>query len=346
MRLEEIKNKTQWERLAENFPERTFLHSWSWGEFQSELGFKVWRLGLFKKDDCLALAQVIKLPIVRQLNWSFFYIPHGPLLQTEDRLRLLQFILNPLVKLAQQEQVSFLRVGPVLENSRQNRELFHRLGFKKAPLHIHTENSWRLDLRAPEEELFQGMRKGHRYSIRQALQAGVKIMVTQQVNSGSYQQLQDFNKLYQALAQRVRFSPFGWQYLKKEFEIFARLNQAKLFTAWHQNKMIAGALIIFYGEQAFYHHGASVFPAKLPATHLLLWEAIKEARSQGKRFFNFWGVAPQNAPPDHPWQGLSFFKQGFGGEYFEFVPTQDFPFQSSYYLNRLIETFRRRRRNL
>ena len=46
----------------------------------------------------------------------------------------------------------------------------------------------------------------------------------------------------------------------------------------------------------------------------LVWQTILDARSDGRTRFDFWGAAPPDAGPDHPWAGITAFKRGFGAE--------------------------------
>lgn len=359
MLINEIKTKRQWESLAQDFPERTFLQSWSWGQFQQKLGLKVWRLAVFQKQNCLALAQVIKMPILKRLNCWFLYAPHGPLLKSfafaksesrNSKFETLEYIIRHLIGLGRKEQAAFLRVGPILKDNQENRALFRQLGFKRAPIHIHTENSWLLNLDQDQQQLWRSMRKGHRYSIRRAERANIKILNSKFKTNSKFQyqnskhKLKEFYNLYRRLADRAGFSPFSWEYIKNEFEVFSNNNQIKLFWAEMDNQMIAGALIVFYGPAAFYHHSASEVNLKAPVTHLLLWKAIKEAKKQGREQFNFWGIVPKDARQGHPWQGLSFFKQGFGGRRIDYLPTQDLPLDYRYWFNRALELIRSKKR--
>jgi lipid II:glycine glycyltransferase (peptidoglycan interpeptide bridge formation enzyme) len=50
------------------------------------------------------------------------------------------------------------------------------------------------------------------------------------------------------------------------------------------------------------------------------------------QFYNFWGVAPENKPT-HPWQGLTTFKLGFGGERHHFLHAQDLPLSPFYWIS-------------
>ena len=52
---------------------------------------------------------------------------------------------------------------------------------------------------------------------------------------------------------------------------------------------------------------------KFPATVALLTTALFDAKEQGIKYFDFWGIAPEGAPDSHPWKGFTRFKQSFGG---------------------------------
>jgi len=113
-------------------------------------------------------------------------------------------------------------------------------------------------------------------------------------------------------------------------------------------------MIIYWQSIAFYHQGASVF-SKIPASYLLQWEAIKEAKKRGCGIYNFWGIAPgiknsndlkSSKIKRHPWWGLSLFKIGFGGYKKEYVKTQDYPLKKSYIFTRIFENIRKIRRGL
>ena len=60
-----------------------------------------------------------------------------------------------------------------------------------------------------------------------------------------------------------------------------------------------------------------------PATVGLLTSAIFDAKEKGLKYFDFWGIAPANAPKDHPWAGFTKFKKSFGGFPVEYAGTYD-----------------------
>ena len=85
------------------------------------------------------------------------------------------------------------------------------------------------------------------------------------------------------------FTPFSLTFITKQVKI---VSDTKVFTASRRGQPLASAVIVFYGNSAFYHHGASI-PSKIPAAYLLQWEAIREAKRRGHRFYNFWGVVKE-----------------------------------------------------
>lgn len=185
------------------------------------------------------------------------------------------------------------------------------------------------------------MRKTTRNEIRKAERVGVKI-----AKSKNPEDIEKFYKLYEKTVNRKHFKPFSKEYLQKEFEIFSVNGNAELYFAQYQDELISGAIIISTNHGVFYHHGASSLKhAQIPASHLLQWQIIKDAQERGLKFYNFWGIAPQDAK-NHPWAGLTTFKTGFGGRAEKYVPTQDLKITPKYYLNYAIERFRKLKRGL
>jgi len=106
------------------------------------------------------------------------------------------------------------------------------------------------------------------------------------------------------------------------------------------------AIIIFYGDTAYYHFSASVSGHnELPFSYFLQWEIIKEAKKRGIKHYNFWGIAP-NSNPKHRFAGVTLFKTGFGGERVDWLHAHDLPVSPLYYLTYTFETCRRVLRRL
>ena len=336
MKIIEITDKRQWEDFMSTCQENSFLQSWNWGEFNKITGEKIWRLGVFDNDKLEAVALVIK---VKARRGSFLFIPYGPAYLGDNKERVLKELTSFLKKLAKKEKVVFIRISPLLEKTEENLEIFKKAGFRDAPVHMmHPETTWLLDITKNEDEILKEMRKTHRNLIKRAKKEGVEI-----VQGVDEEDIKTFYDIHMETVRRHKFTPFSYDYIKSEIEVLKKDNQISIFSAKYDNKIISSAIIVFYGSQAFYHHGSSRSEYnKIPASYLTLWEAIKGAKKRGLKTFNFYGIVEDK--PKHPWYGLSRFKKGFGGYKEELLHCQDLPLSKKYALNYIVETMRKIKR--
>ncbi len=370
MEIKEINNKGVWESFIAGCEEKTFLHSWNWGEFQKMLGKKVWRFGVFGEGQIISIILVLKIKAKRG---TFLFIPHGPLLipirgnskqyensslrqgfDGQSKFKILNILINKLKQLVKSEKASFIRIAPAWKKTEENNKIFKDLGFRNAPIHMHPELTWELDISPSEDELLMNMRKTTRYLIRQA-EKNPNIEI---IKSQSIKDVKSFNQLYQETVKRHNFVPFSLEYLKNEFSAFDRDGQILIFLGKYKGEIISSAMVIYYSNIGYYHQGASSRKyAKIPVSYLIQWEAIKEAKTRGCKAYNFWGIAPTDDKNPrrnpfgilrgrHPWYGLSLFKKGFGGYRKEYIKTQDLALSKKYLLTNIFEKIRKRKRNL
>ncbi len=329
MIIKEITDKSQWENFISGQKPDTFLHSWNWGEFNLAMGCKIFRLGIFKNNELIGVALIIRIDARRG---KFLFCPQGPITENE---KLWNYFFNYLKELAKKEKVDFVRISPLLENNAENLEIFKKNGFRDAPIHMmHPEQSWVLDISKTEEEILKGMRKTTRNLIYRAEREGVRV-----AESKNIEDIDKFYQLHRQTVGRHNFVPFSRNYFKNQFETFLPDNKISLFFAEHNGQLLSAAIIVFNGESAYYHHGASL-SSKIPASHSLIWKAIRESKKRGLKIFNFWGIAPENKK-NHPWAGLTLFKTGFGGRKKEYLHAQDLVINSKYWFNYLVEKIRR-----
>lgn len=337
-----IDKKDIWEDFFKNVEKKSFLQSWNWGEFHKKIGKKNWRFGIFKDGDTVGICQIVKEIAKRG---TFLAITHGPTIKNFENLNfnekydILNFLFRKIKDLGRQEKADFIRVGSIFERNQENKDIFKKMGFRDAPTFLNAEETWVLDLSLGEEELLKNMAKRTRYSIKRAQREGVIIE-----KSNNIQDIDKFYKIYQQTTKRKNFASYPIDYLKKEFETFSVDNGAVLFFAIAKGEIVSSAIIIFWQDIAIYHHGASLKKySNLCASELLQWEVIKEAKKRGIKYYNFWGIAPENQK-NHPWQGFTFFKKGFGGFEEKYLKTQDMPLTLKYWPCFLFETLRRKKR--
>jgi len=340
MTIKEIIEKEIWEKNLSSCREKTFCQSWNWGEFNKSMGDKIFRFVIFDKEDIIALCQVL---IVKAKRGTFVFVPHGPaIIKNDKKKEIVSSMLEFLKDLGKKEKAIFIRFSPIMERTEENILIWKSLKTNNAPIHMHPELTWEIDIRKNEEDLLKEMRKTTRYLVRQA----EKIEEIEIVQSKEEKDLEGFEKVYEETAERHSFTPFSKKYLEKELKAFKDDNQVSLFLGKYKGEVVSSAMIIFHSGIGFYHQGASSFKYnKIPVSYLLQWEAIKEAKKRGCEFYNFWGIAPEE-DKNHPWAGLSLFKKGFGGYKKEYVKTQDYPLSPLYYLTYIFETLRKKKRNL
>ncbi len=345
MTLREITDKKIWEEFVLSQNDYTFLNSWNWGDFNIKMGHKIWRLGIYEDNPQLTThnLQLIGAALVIKIvarRGTFLFLPH-PIFQIPNFKFQISNFVDYLKELAKKENCSFIRISPALEDNDENKKIFKNLEFRFAPMHMHAENMWILDLNPSEEKLLANMRKATRYLVKKSEKEGIGI-----IQSAEIKDVELFNKLYEETKKRHHFTPFSLNYLKNELESFNKDGRISIFLAKYQGEIIAGAIIVFFGNSAFYHHGASLFKhQKIPSAHLLQWEIIKETKKRKLKYYNFWGIAPDENPK-HPWHGLSLFKKGFGGFRKDYLCALDLPLNYKYWFNYLIEIIHKRKKGL
>jgi lipid II:glycine glycyltransferase (peptidoglycan interpeptide bridge formation enzyme) len=331
--IKEITEKRVWDDFMLAQKDKTFLNSWNWGEFQKKMREKIWRFGVYNGEQLVGVALVIKVSARRG---SFLLVPHGPALRSSggnSKTEILEILIKKLKDVAKQEKCSFIRISPIWERNKENIRIFHDLGFRRAPIQTHPEDTWKLDITRAEDELLKSMRKTTRYLIKQAQKnKDIDIFQTQKIED-----LEVFNELHKEVSKTQSFIPFSLKYLKNEFSAFDADNSVSLFFGKYKGEVVAVSFIVFWSGIGFYHH-AALRPKyrKIPVSYLLQWEAIKEAKKRGCYVDN----------PKHPWYGPTLFKMGFGGFAQRYVKTQDLVLSQRYWLNYIIETARRIKRRL
>jgi lipid II:glycine glycyltransferase (peptidoglycan interpeptide bridge formation enzyme) len=332
MEIKEVLEEKPWEEFLTRQPHTSFLQSWAWGEFQDKLGFSHHRFGTYQGG---ALDGVCQALIGRRKLGSFVYVPRGPILKSFERGRA-QETLKYLRNFAAGEKVDYLRVEPHWEASPDLEELFREEGYRRAQVVTSQAGgvSLLLDLSLSEEELLTQMRKTTRYLVKNAAGLGIEIH-----RSADPRQLEEFHRLMRVTHRRQSFVPQSRNYLQTQFETLAPRGMSELVLAKYQGDILSAAVVFSYGDTVTYVHGASI-RSSVPTSYFLLWEIIKEAKKDGYRYFDFWGISP-NDNPRHPWYGYSLFKKGFGGYRVDYAGVWDYPLAPKYWVVFGVEKFRR-----
>lgn len=266
-----------------------FLQSWEWGEFQKSVGESVRREVLRTGEEVTGVAQWLDRRVPGFGTYAF--CPKGPVgAGVWDR-----------------SHGFFSRIEPEA-----------LVGDAVRSIELNPTHTLITDLKQSEDDLQAQMHRKTRYNIRVAAKHGVE------VKTGKV----DFDEvwnLFEQTAGRGKFKLHARSYYEAMLRALGNGDcRAFLATASHEGVLLAANVMIDFGDTRTYLHGASSSEGrKYMAPYALHWALMQEAKQQGKHWYDWWGVAPEDAGPEHAWAGISRFKRGFGGEEVAAIGTVD-----------------------
>jgi len=321
-----ILKKEQLNKLASGREHNQFPQSWEWGEFQISAGNRVMRLG-FKDGDRLFFALSL-IKKVLPLGLNYFYAPRINLENLS--LEKIKFIFDSIKSIAKKEKVIFLRFEPANGFSIAD----FRLPIIRT-IDVQPSRTVILNLEKTADELLSAMHQKTRYNIRLAEKKGVII------REAGVDDFEKFWKLMEETKQRDGFRLHGKEYYRKMLNIQYPISNSqlsiRLFVAEYESKIIAGNIVVFFGDTVTYMHGASGGEYRnVMAPYLLQWHIIKLAKDSGYKYYDFYGV------DEKKWPGVTRFKTGFGAEEINYPGTFDLVFGQGWYsIYRLVRRIRR-----
>jgi lipid II:glycine glycyltransferase (peptidoglycan interpeptide bridge formation enzyme) len=192
------------------------------------------------------------------------------------------------------------------------------LGYKSSLAPAQAKDLWILDISKSKEDLKKGMADTNRNMINRATKAGVEIIkvgeLKKKETTGDL--LKEFYNLMAQTTSRKGFSTYTFEYFKKQYEVLNTEGITEIYLAKYQGQYLAGALINYYKDTAYYSHAGSLSGkeiSKLGAPYFLIWKIILDVKEKGFTKFNFWGALPKEVK-SHALRGVSDFKMKFGGE--------------------------------
>jgi lipid II:glycine glycyltransferase (peptidoglycan interpeptide bridge formation enzyme) len=306
------------------------LQSWQWGQLKAAFGWQAIRVGVEDEGHLVAGAQVLfrALPsFLRHL--SIAYVPKGPLLDFANQ-EISKALLSAIHRLTHQKRAILLKIEPELPDSPGTVRQLQARGFRPSPQTIQPRSTVHIDLRADLDEILARMKSKTRYNVRLAGRKGVV------VREGTTDDLPTFYRLIEVTSKRDGFAAHSREYYETAYRLFVPPNQARLFLATYQDRVIAGLMAFAFGQQAWYMYGASSDKERnrMP-NHLLQWEAIQWAKERGCLTYDLWGIPDKVGKGPEKYErtvtdrqgglwGVYRFKQGFGGQIVHYVGAYDY----------------------
>lgn len=300
-------------------PLQPFLQSTIWADFQRALGRRVWQLGAFADGTCQGVATVIEHRLI--MGQSYLYCPRGPLANDQETLLALVAAIRDL---GNKEKAMYVKIDPGAY-----RFPFHRTDFpigSSVGTTLQPVTTQVLDLQPGPEVLLSAMHQKTRYNIRLAEKKGVTVRW-----STTADDLEIFLDLITKTYARqgIRLHPPAYYRTMWKFLIAAEM--AELGIAELNGEPLAANMVIWHDNTATYQYGGSADQQKqVMAPYVLQWETIKRACARSTMTYDFWGIAPEDAPL-HKLAGVTRFKKGFGGRVVNFPPALNMILQPTWY---------------
>ncbi len=307
----------QYDLWVKTHPHGSLWQSLEWKQYQEALGREV-RIYAQMADEVIIASAMVTMDS-GAYGLQTWEIGRGPLAAVSgERLAVsndLQVGTNALLSTILQEakaaRALCLYVAPAEEIATS-----YQLPATPSPRHVYPEATRVLDLNQPEEALLAQMHQKGRYNIRLAEKNGVRVEHSQDMDA--------YHELACATAKRDGFRTPS----KKQFQAFVdTLPGSFLLLAYQGDKNdsrpIAGLLGVSWGGIGIYYYGASSYEHRaLMAPYLLQWRAMQHCQAQGCLKYDLLGVTPPHTTHAHAWDGISSFKEKFGGTVASYPPEQ------------------------
>ena len=301
-----------------------FLQSPAWETYEKASGHQTFREST-PDFEYLAVKTATKLG-------PYLSVPYGPSVRSSKADKTVaqksfQKALESLVSLGKREHCVFIRIEPTEPFTA---EFLAKQGLNKTK-DIEPAHTWLLDLTPEKEELILGFSHGTRLGHNQFPRKNLSVEITRNPDDIKY-----LVNLQQALAKRKGITAYKETHLKTELEQpFASLYLVHLKSPEDKSDKVVAASLFFDDEEnstRFYMQSASDPTYKnLPTTVGLLCASLFDAKEKGLKYFDFWGIAPDGAPANHPWAGFTRFKKSFGGFARSYAGTWDLPLNKAKY---------------
>lgn len=228
---------------------------------------------------------------------NYLYLPYGPVADDAKSMRL---ALNALQTLAREKQCLFIRIEPQLPHPAK----YLPIRAKKTK-DLNPKETWLLDLSGTDEDLKTKLPSRLLRYYKNREKQGITIET-----SHNSEDVKHLLSLQHALADKKGISTFSEHYLATELaQPFATL-----YLVRQAQDIVAAGLVFDDGTTRYNLQGAqSEQGRKLHATGILTIQLILDAKAKNLKIFDFWGIAPEGAPADHPWAGFTNFKKTFAG---------------------------------
>ncbi|MET8680399.1 peptidoglycan bridge formation glycyltransferase FemA/FemB family protein [Streptomyces sp. NPDC004647] len=171
------------------------------------------------------------------------------------------------------------------------------------------------------EDVHKAFNQLWRRNIKKAEKAGVEVV------QGSYDDLAEWQRLYEITAERDHFRPRPLGYFQRMWTALNSEdpNRMRLYFATHEGEAVAAATMLIVGGHVWYSYGASAnHKREVRPSNAMQWRMLRDAYALGAGVYDLRGISDSLDENDHLF-GLIQFKVGTGGQAAEYLGEWDFP---------------------
>lgn len=249
---------------------------------------------------------------------KLWYLPKGPGITS---VRELEITLEQLQQLAAKNNVFAIKLEP--EFIKSDETLVDLMKLRLVPVTPIQPNfsTILLPLKDDLDTVMSNLHQKGRHAIRRAERDGATV---KQVPASD----ENCQLMYHLLSDTAAgsFGIRGYTYYKTFWQRFEKAKHGRLFFAYVDGQVVAGAYALVFGAKSTYKDGASVRERSVyGVSHLLQWHVIKWAIKHGSQLHDFCGSPPSHEinNPDHPHYGIGRFKTSFNKEVTDYVGAYD-----------------------
>jgi lipid II:glycine glycyltransferase (peptidoglycan interpeptide bridge formation enzyme) len=318
-----------WDAFVSQARDASVLQAWAWGSLKARYGWSVQRYFWIEGETAIGAAAVLRrsLPGGLALN----YAPRGPILN--GRLDQWPTFWQALRERLAQAGGTVLKVDPEWTTD-EERAALTGSGALPSRHPIQHQATMVVDISGGDEAMMR-LKESTRRNIRAGIKQGIRVDASE-----SSAAMDSFYDLLQETAAREQFTIRRRAYYQDLLSLFRERGQVAVYLARHEDRLLAGAVMLFFGSRLIYLYGGTRGDAKdMKPGYLLHWRAIEDAQRRGCATYDMWGV-PIDPQPGQ--RGYYVFKSRFNGRMVRFIGLYDLPVNRAATLTiRLAERFAR-----
>ncbi len=256
-------------------------------------------------DDPAAMESSV-LVLERELGFGqrLHYVPRGPWVDWADAAAVGE-ALGFLREYGRERGVLFTRLEPDAYAAGFDESPLTSAGFRRTPDYIQARDTVKVRIDKNDDELIASFHHKHRYNIKLAEKRGL--------SARSSTRAADVRLFYELLKKTegrhggaLHIHPLS--YYEKVLAVLAADGFARLYLVEKDGALASASLVFTYGAEAVYMFGASDYEYRrdMP-NHLREWTSMRDARDEGRTWFDLWGVTMRNDPGG----GIKRYKLGY-----------------------------------